>query len=248
MRTLMLFIGSLLFLTPALYSSEYVDDFSFLSSIPSYQQYLEAVKMDGDTGKAEELRAGFPSLALSEQDISVLFIRSSVILARLYAEHKEGDKNRALQLLDEAENRLFMLEKESFLHLMLSSEIDGVHYLVNPRNLSKGIRSNSAINKAYKQYPKQISAILAKANSLVYAPSFAGGDVNKALSHYLGLLQDADTLLCAFDRASIYSGIGLVAMKRKEWQTAKQYFLAAKALSAFDPTLDAYLAQVEEKL
>ncbi|MEA4859071.1 MAG: hypothetical protein VB127_01195 [Sphaerochaeta sp.] len=248
MRTLMLLVGSLFFLTPSLYSSGYVDDFAFLSSLPSYQQFLEAVKMDGDAAKAEELRAGFSSLALPKEDESVLFIRSSVILARLYAEHMKGDKNRALQLLDEAHTQLMGLEQESFLHLMLSSEIDGVHYLLNPRNLSKGIRSNSAINKAYKLYPKQIAATLAKANSLAYAPSFAGGDVNKALSLYLGLLQDADTLLCTVDRASIYSGIGLVAMKRKEWQTAKQYFLAAKALSAFDPTLDAYLAEVEEKL
>lgn len=244
----MLLLGLLLFLMPALHSSAYADDFAFLSSLPSYQDFLQAVKMEGDTERAEQLREGFSSLSRSEREKSVLFIRSSVILARLYAEHNQADKNRALQLLDEAQKKLSILEKESFLHLMLSSEIDGVHYLVNPRSLSKGIRSNSTINKAYKQYPKQISATLAKANSLVYAPSFAGGDVNQALSLYLNLLQDADTLLSTFDRASIYSGIGLVAMKRKEWQTAKQYFLAAKALYAFDPTLDAYLAEVEEKL
>ncbi len=248
MRKTVVVLGVLILFMPALWANGFADDFAFLSALPSYHAFLDAARNEGDANKAEELKEKFTSLSLSDEQASVLFIRSSVTLARLYTEQKDANKDRALALLGEAEQRLSTLDEKSFFHLALSAEIDGVHYLVNPRSLSKGIRSNAAIKEAYKQYPKQISSILAMANSLIYAPAFAGGDKDKALSLYLRLLQDADAQLSTWDRASIYSGIGIVAMKRKDWETAKQYFLAAKSLYRFDPSLDGFLAEVEEKL
>ncbi len=248
MRKTVVLLGLLLLFTPALWAKGFADDFAFLSSLPSYQAFLDAAKHDGDARKAEAMQERFASLDLSDEQASVLFIRSSVTLARLYAEQKDANKEQALALLAEAERELSKLDEDGFYHVMLSGEIDGIHYLVNPRNLSKGIRSNAAIKEAYKAFPEQITAVLAKANSLVYAPAFAGGDVDKALSLYLLLLDEAGSQLSKWDRASIYSGIGVVAMKRKEWETAKQYFLATKALYPFDPAIDAYLSEVEEKL
>jgi hypothetical protein len=37
-------------------------------------------------------------------------------------------------------------------------------------------------------------------------------------------------------------------MERTEWDNALGYFTAAKALYAFDPTLDGYIRETEEQL
>ncbi len=74
-----------------------------------------------------------------------------------------------------------------------------------------------------------------KANSLLYAPSFAGGDKAEALSLFLTLLEAGSSNLNTWDLSSIYVGIGRICMDRNEWDKALGYFTAARALYAFDP-------------
>lgn len=246
-RTLLSLVVCFCMLSP-LASGALVDEFSFLRDLPAFVQYVDVVRNEGDYRKAEELRTGLPGIGLEKEKQTVLDIRAATLLSRLYTEVEPKDLNRSEELLKEAEQLLTALEKNSFFGLILEAEIDSIHYLINPRNLGKGISSNSKINKAYKQHPDQVYARLMKASSLLYAPSIAGGDVNKALQIYLELLRDGVSILSRWDTASLYSNIGVVSMKRGEWSTAKGYLDAAKALYRFDPTLDAYLKEVQAKL
>ncbi len=211
-------------------STALVDDFSFLKEIPAFVQYVQVVRDAGDCDKAEEQQA-------------VLDIRTATLLARLYTEGEPKVPGRTLALLKEAEQGL---EEDSCFKLILEAEIDSIHYLLNPGSLGKGISSNAKINKAYKHYPDQVYARLMKASSLLYAPSIAGWDVNKALQIYLELLREGLPILSRWDTASLYSNIGVASMKRNEWSTAKGYLDAAKALYRFNPTLDAYLKEVQD--
>ncbi len=229
-------------------SAALVDDFSFLKEIPAFVQYVQVVRDAGDCDKAEKLRVKLQKTGLEEEQQIVLDIRTATLLARLYTEGEPKDPSRSLALLKEAEQELEGLEEDSFFKLILEAEIDSIHYLLNPRSLGKGISSNAKINKAYKHYPDQVYARLMKASSLLYAPSIAGGDVNKALQIYLELLREGLPILSRWDTASLYSNIGVASMKRNEWSTAKGYLDAAKALYRFDPTLDAYLKEVQDKL
>nr|WP_319475217.1 hypothetical protein [uncultured Sphaerochaeta sp.] len=185
---------------------------------------------------------------LEKEEQAVIAIRSATMLARLYTEIEKPNTQRAKELLKEAESSLKNLANGTFFHLMGEAEIDSIYYLINPSRLAKGISSNSKIKKAYAQHPNQIYAILMKANSLLYAPSFAGGDKDEALSLFLTLLEAGSSLLNRWDLSSIYVGIGRICMGREEWDKALGYFSAAKAIYAFDPTLDEYLRETEERL
>ena len=225
------------------------DDYGFFGEYPPFVQFMDIVRGEGDAMQGEVGRQQLllnPLLQKEEQ--AVLAIRSTTMLARLYNEIETRDTERAKELLKEAESSLKHLPNGSFFHLMGEAEIDSIYYLINPSRLAKGISSNSKIKKAYAQYPNQIYAILMKANSLLYAPSFAGGDKDEALSLFLTLLEAGPSQLNSWDLSSIYVGIGRICMHREEWNKALGYFSAAKAIYAFDPALDDYIRETEERL
>ncbi|WP_319755420.1 hypothetical protein [uncultured Sphaerochaeta sp.] len=225
------------------------DDYDFLGEHEPFVQFMDVVRGEGDTMQGEQIRDQMLlHPVLQEEKQTVLAIRSTTMLARLYTEIEKPDTKRAKELLKEAESSLKRLPDGSFFHLMGEAEIDSIYYLINPSRLAKGISSNSKIKKAYAQYPNQIYAILMKANSLLYAPSFAGGDKNEALSLFLTLLEAGPSQLNKWDLSSIYVGIGRICMDREEWDKALGYFSAAKAIYAFDPTLDGYIRETEESL
>ncbi len=223
------------------------DDFSFLKELPDFVEYVRVVRDEGDYRQARTLQAQLQALQLDPVQQTVVSIRSATLLARLYTEIEPKQLDQAQALLDQAQQAVSSLHKDSFFALILAAEIDSIHYLINPANLGKGISSSAKINKAYKMFPRQVQAMLMKASSLLYAPTIAGGDVKKALEIHLELLSQS-SMLSRWDTASLYSNIGVISMKRKEWKTAKGYFDAAKALYRFDPTLDEYVQEVEGKL
>lgn len=250
MRRLYIIVSIVLFLSHTLAAAASLDDdYGFLGEHARYVQFMDIVRGDGDAMQGEVVRQQLLlNPVLQEEEQAVLAIRSSTMLARLYTEIEKRDTERAKELLKEAESSLKHLPKGSFFHLMGEAEIDSIYYLINPSRLAKGISSNSKIKKAYAQYPNQIYAILMKANSLLYAPSFAGGDKNEALSLFLTLLEAGPSQLNKWDLSSIYVGIGRICMDREEWDKALGYFSAAKAIYAFDPTLDGYIRETEESL
>ncbi len=249
MRRYFLALGIVLLLSAKLFSAPLADDYAFLRDYTPFLAFVDAVRVQGDAPKAETLRMAIINNPLEDTiQQAVLSIRSATLLSRLYTEAEDPDEERARTLLDEAEAQLEHLQQYPYLHMMGQADIDSVHYLINPKRLGKGISSNAKIKKAYAQFPNQVYAILMKANSLLYAPSFAGGDKNEALLLLLGLLDDAESLLSPWDRASIYTGIGRIAMERKDWETALGYFQAAKAIYQYDPTLDSYIQETKEHL
>lgn len=191
-----------------------IDGFSFLERNPLFIEFMTAVRVEGSPKKAEELRLLVYAQKQAEPEATITKIRTDITLARLYVETDAKSKDRGEALLREAEEKLGLLEKDQAFHaLVLGSEIDGIWYLQNPKSLGKGIASSRKINKAYKEFPQEVSSRLLKANSMLYAPSFAGGDITGALNMFLSVLKDADTLLSPWDRSSLYSGIGVACMK-----------------------------------
>jgi len=225
------------------------DAFSFLERNPLFVEFMAAVRIEGSVEKADALRLLLYAQDKGEPEATITQIRVDTSLARLYVETDAKSTNRSDELLKEAEEKLGLLEKAQAFHaLILDSEIDGIWYLKNPKNLGKGMSSSRKINKAYKAFPMEVSSHLLKANSMLYAPSFAGGDITGALNMFLAVLKDADSLLSPWDRASLYSGIGIACLKLDDYQNAKGYLAAAKAIYPFDAVLDDYIAQVENSL
>lgn len=212
-------------------------------------EFMSAVRAEGSVEKAEELRLRLFAQDDKEPETTIKKIRIDTSLARLYVETDPESKAKVEKLLNEAEEMLGLLEKEhAFYSLILGSEIDGIWYLQNPRSLGKGMASSRKINKAFKEYSQEVSSHLLKANSMLYAPSFAGGDTKGALNMFLAILKDADEQLTRWDRASLYSGIGIACFKLKDYQNAKGYLEASKAIYPFDAVLDDYIKQVEKAL
>ncbi|HAF86441.1 MAG TPA: hypothetical protein DCG32_08820, partial [Sphaerochaeta sp.] len=148
------------------------DGFSFLERNPLFMEFMSAVRSEGNVEKAENLRLKVYAQTDEGPEATIKRIRTDTSLARLYVETKE-DTERVEELLEEAEKKLGLLgDKQGLYTLILGSEIDGIWYLQNPRNLGKGISSSRKINKAFKEFPQEVSSRLLKANSLLYAPSF----------------------------------------------------------------------------
>ncbi len=224
------------------------DGFSFLTRDPLFIAFMSAVKTDGSIDKAEELRLRLFAQDEAEPQATIKQVRINTTLARLYVETRIEEKKRIEELLQEAEQKLKSLDGDSFHALVLDSEINGIWYLLNPRSLGKGMASSRKINKAFKQFPQEVLAHLLKANSMLYAPSFAGGDTKGALNMFLAIQRDAQDSLSPWDRSSLYSGIGIACFKLKDYQNAKAYLAASKAIYPFDAVLDSYIAQVESLL
>ena len=224
------------------------DGFSFLEKNPLFIEFMSAVRTEGSVEKAEELRLRLYAQDEAEPEATIKKIRIDTILARLYVETDIKSNERGEELLQEAEQKLDLLDTNSFHALILGSDIDGIWYLQNPRSLGKGLSSSRKINKAYKEFPQEVSSLLLKANSMLYAPPFAGGNIKGALNMFLTIQKDADKLLSPWDRSSLYSGIGIACFKLKDYQNAKGYLGAAKAIYPFDAVLDDYIAQVEKAL
>lgn len=220
----------------------------FLERDPIFIEFMSAVRTEGSVEKAESLRHLLYAQKDEKSEATIKRIRVDTTLARFYVESDAGRKERGEELLHEAEQKLELLDKNSLYALILGSEIDGIWYLQNPRNLGKGMSSSKKINKAFKEFPQEVSAHLLKANSMLYAPSFAGGDTKGALNMFLSILRDGEKQLSPWDRSSLYSGIGIAAFKLKDYQNAKGYLAAAKAIYPFDAVLDDYIAQVEKAL
>ena len=227
----------------------FTDGFSFLERIPLFMEFMTSVRVEGNLEKAEEKRTLVFAQEEREPEATIMKIRIDTTLARLYVETGAKDSDRGEALLREAEEKLGLLEKDQAFHaLILGSEIDGIWYLKNSRSIGKGMSSSRKINKAFKEYPQEVSSHMLKANSMLYAPSFAGGDIRGALNMFLSIQKDADALLTPWDRSSLYSGIGIACFKLKDYQNAKAYLAAAKAIYPFDAVLDDYIAQVENLL
>ncbi|MGE4584163.1 MAG: hypothetical protein AB7C91_05905 [Sphaerochaeta sp.] len=247
MRSLLLVLATTFLVAQSVCATPLMDDFSFLGESPEFVAFVDAVRSTGDAVKAEQLRQTMRKTESGDIADAVLQIRSATMLARLYTELIPKNLERARSLLTEAEVLLPLVKDQQFFSLILSAEIDSIWYLVNPKNLGKGINSNAALSRAYRQFPLQVSAILMKANSMLYAPAFAGRDLDGAQSLLLSLLEQSQQLN-TWDKANLYSSLGYLSMKRKQWQTAQGYLLAAKVLYGFDPNLDTYLKTVEEHL
>ncbi|HKL60523.1 MAG TPA: hypothetical protein VJ863_11545 [Sphaerochaeta sp.] len=212
-------------------------------------EFMTSVRVEGNSEKAEELRTLLFAQNEREPETTIMKIRIDTTLARFYVETGSKNTDRGEALLREAEEKLGLLEKDQAFHaLILGSEIDGIWYLQNPRSLGKGMSSSRKINKAFKAFPQEVSSHVLKANSMLYAPSFAGGDIRGALNMFLSILKDAEAFLSPWDRSSLYSGIGIACFKLKDYQNAKGYLAAAKAIYPFDAVLDDYIAQVENLL
>jgi len=225
------------------------DGFFFLERNPLFMEFMTAVRTEGSVEKAEGLRLRLYAQDEGEPEATIKKIRVDTSLARLYVETENKDEERFVELLLEAEKKLGLIEKNQPFHvLILGSEIEGIWYLQNPRSLGKGISSSRKINKAFKEFPQEVSSRLLKANSMLYAPSFAGGDTKGALNLFLAIQKDADILLSPWDRSSLYSGIGIACFKLNDYQNAKGYLAAAKAIYPYDAVLDDYIAQLEKAL
>ena len=228
--------------------SPLTDSFSFLNENSQFVNLVDAIKKDGNLDQACRIRDSLVSATDKTTEQTIIEIRSATLLSRLCVELPTQDDALIKSLLKEAEAKLKGLEDQRFITLILKSDIDAVWYLLNPRNLGKGISSSKQINKAYAEFPNEISSLLLKANSMLYAPSFAGGDIKKALNMYLDILKRGESILSPWDRSSLYSGIGIACYKLKDFTNAKGYLAAAKAMYPFDSLLDEYIALLEKEL
>jgi tetratricopeptide (TPR) repeat protein len=246
-KTLLLFLLLILTLQSAS-AQEFIDSYSFLKDLPLFSQFMEKAKNSGDFEKAKQLRNEIllsPTNLLTQTEQTVLEIKTTTVLARMSTELAVQELSFAKELLIEAEAKAESLPKDSLFAYCSYADIYGTWYLISSLNLSKGLASSKQIGKAYKTFPEEVSVVLLKANSMLFAPSFSQKEVKNALSMFLLLLEQTQGNLSPWDLASLYSGIGIACYKLGDTTNAEGYLKAAKAIYAFDNTLDDYLKKLE---
>jgi hypothetical protein len=248
-RTLGILLAGFLLFANSTVTASTTDSFAFLEDVPLYSTLLEATKNSGDFETASRVRDqihAFSSPALDQEMKTVLDIKADTAFARLCTGLSPSRDALAREILEEAKRKADTLPSDTLFSYCSLADIYGVWYLADSRNLGKGMASSRNVNKAYDNYPDEVSAILLKASSMTFMPSFSDKQVKKALDLYLGLLAQKEVVLARWDLASLYSGIGIACWKIDDFQNALGYLSAAKALYGFDPTVDEYLAKVRE--
>lgn len=225
------------------------DSYAFLQEIPQYIQFLEEAKNTGNFEKARQLRAeilALPFVSLDETQRMVLEIRTDTALARMCTEVEPKQTSYAKELLKVAEKKADALKKDTLYSYCALADINGIWYLISSLNLSRGIASSKLIGNAYTKFPTETTVILLKANSMLFTPSISKNSLKEALSMFLEVLRQKKDSLAKWDLATVYSGIGIACYKLGDLENASGYLKAAKALYAFDNTLDEYLAKLEK--
>ncbi|WP_320130158.1 hypothetical protein [uncultured Sphaerochaeta sp.] len=245
-RIVWILLSGMFFLQP-IFSDGITDSYAFLKDIPLFIQFVDATRNSGDFQKANQLRTSLlalPDKTLDKYEQAALEIRLDTMLSRMSLDLSPKQPSFAKELLQEALGKTPLLNKDSLFSYCAYADIYSIQYLIDS-NLSKGIASAKEIGKAYKEYPNETTVLLLKANSLLYTPSFSKNSVKKALSMFLELLNQTNILLAPWDQASLYSGLGIACYKLDDYENAKGYLTAAKAMYGFDSTIDEYLQKLE---
>ncbi|AEV27981.1 hypothetical protein SpiGrapes_0117 [Sphaerochaeta pleomorpha str. Grapes] len=225
------------------------DSYAFLQGIPLYSQLLEETKNTGNFEQAKQIRSeilAMPSSSLDATQRVVLEIKADTALARMCIEVEPKQIPYAKELLGEAETKAGTLGKDTLYSYCALADINGIWYLISSLNLSRGIASSKLIGKAYTNFPTETTAILLKANSMLYSPSISQNSIKEALSMFLEVLRQKKDSLAKWDLANVYSGIGIACYKLGDLGNASGYLKAAKALYGLDNMLDEYLAELEK--
>lgn len=239
----------LLAILPLASAFSYVDSYAFLKDNVPYNDLVRAVKVENDVKKAEdlfiELETGTPP-GYSEEQAIVLQCKAATTLARYFVMEAEPKRIEDAQaILDNAYTKVATLKKNSFFRYTLEADVHSIRFLADMGDLGSGMASGSATQKAFKHFPDEVYSVFLKANVQIFAPAIGGGNTVEGCNKLTALYSAYGKELSRWDYASLLSCIGIACYKLKDYDNAKGYLTAAKALCPIDSQVDEYLAKKE---
>lgn len=208
-----------------------VDSLAFLARSPQYAALLEGLWNAEDAEVCQGLRdaAEAASEDLGGAEALCLSMKADLAIARYWAcgPAKSGKKARAC--LRAAEEKLGRLDPRfEGVSLATLAEIRGLEHTISPLSLGKGLEAKRLTERAREENPGEVSAVLMYANTRLYAPAFAGQDVDEALELFSRLL--AFPSLAPWDRFSVLSGLGMCLKRKGRPAEAKARLAEAMAI------------------
>lgn len=243
------FLLTLLFLFFCISSAYcWVDTLGFLSEKQEYSEIVSSVWNAKDLSLVLSNYENFVSkLNLQNNKDLVFYYRSTLIVARYCTQ--ENNKKEAKKLVEKAKDcfeKIKDIKEYESVRDALESEMDSVLYLISPLgNLSKGLSSSKLIEKAYENYPSEVSVSLAYANRLFYAPAIGGRDIKTAYEIYCNLLDFKE--INKWDKFSVLSGMGMYFKEKKDTDKALSYLTQASDIYYGDPEIIKAIGQIKKE-
>jgi len=230
-------------------SAEVIDSFSFLKDNKNYTELIRLVRGEGDAMQADVLRKAMNETkdpTFTDEQNLVAAIKANTLYGRfLVKDSPQPDKETGRKVVEENLELIKELPKDSFYRLACTADAYSVLFLSEMGNLSFGIESQKALNKAFRMYPDEAYAIFLTANTYIFAPPIFGGNVVKGCNMLTKLYQEAGNRLSRWDLASLCSVIGIACYKLKDYANAKAYLVAAYTMYPVDAEVTSYLEKEE---
>lgn len=229
MRRLLLCLAAGLAVAAALAAAPLEDCLSFLAGSAPFRALMEGLWNTEDAAVCQGLYDAVLDEADSKADGAeglCLALKADVAMARYWACGPYKSARKARACLKAALGRLERLDGAyAPARLATLAEIRGLEYTISPLALGKGLEAKRLTERAYKENPGEVSAVLMYANSRLYAPALAGRDVDEALRLFERL--QSFPALSPWDRFSVRSGLGMCLKSKGRGDEARSWLSKA---------------------
>ena len=238
-KTLLLLIAFSLYI-PAFAS--YHDSYAYRWEDVTYSTLMDALKSNAD--EETVLEAYDAHMATDVTDYEKSLIEHHMV--RYYMDRgmqEQAEKHYYIQeeLYSKAS---FPSEKD---RLIAEFDLLSAEYYIWHENMGAGLKSSNVGKELFEIDPYEYRIAISEGFRLLSTPHIAGGSPKRGLKLFREIEQEVDGMN-KLDRFSLYSGLGMSAYTRKEYEASREYFDTAIEIYPADPAMLEYMAKLEKKL
>lgn len=220
----------------------YHDSYAYRWEEPSYGALFDAVKGNEDEEKVLAAYNAYMATDVPDHEKCLMELH----MVRYYMDRGMQDKAEEHYYRQESlyNSASFPSEKDQ---LIAEFDLLSAEYYIWHDSMGAGLKSSNVGKDLFKMDPYEYRVAISEGFRLLSTPHIAGGSPKRGLKLFREIEQEVDGTN-KNDRFSLYSGLGMSAYERKEYEASKTYFDKATEIYPADPAMLEYMEKLEKKL
>lgn len=239
-RRILTILMILCIMTPIFAS--YHDSYADRWEEPTYEALFDALKCNEDEETVLAAYDAYMATDVSDYEKSLMELH----MVRYYMDRGMQDKAEEHYYIQEElySKAEYPSEKD---RLIAEFDLLSAEYYIWHENMGAGLKSSNVGKELFEIDPYEYRIAISEGFRLLSTPHIAGGSPKRGLKLFREIEQEVDGMN-KLDRFSLYSGLGMSAYTRKEYEASKEYFDTATEIYPADPAMLEYMAKLEKKL
>ena len=239
MKKTFLVILTLLMVMPAF--AAYHDSYAYRWENPNYENLMDSLKRNEPVETVKANYDAYMQDDIPDHEKSLMELHMvRYYMDRGMQEEAEVHYNREKELYD---NASFPSEKDQ---MIAEFDLLSDEYYIWLNSMGAGLSSSNIGKELFKMDPYEYRIAVSEGFRLLSTPHIAGGSPKRGLKLFREILEEVDGMN-KLDRYSLYSGLGMSAYTRKEYDASREYFQEAVKIYPADPAMLEYMEKLEKK-